>query len=100
MYLPIFPLTFEKKSFRKNVYKVLKLLQNEFKFSDFDFNEHKVCTWVISSYDSYQSEGSDRIFLALLQKTLPVILKWLFIIFRSNLELLFIPRKWRDVRVC
>ena len=61
-------------------------------------NEEKVA-WAVSFYDQYKSEGTDGIFPALIQRSLPFILPSLVVNFMSNLELGYIPNKWREVRV-
>ncbi|MCP3661285.1 MAG: hypothetical protein GY696_02130 [Gammaproteobacteria bacterium] len=55
--------------------------------------------WAIKSFAPYKAAGEDKIFPALLQKGLEVILKPLKAIFRACIALGYIPVPWRAVRV-
>jgi ribonuclease HI len=55
--------------------------------------------WALNGFKPYKSAGPDRIIPAEIQRNSAVILPWLEAIFRGCLELVYIPRKWTEVRV-
>lgn len=59
----------------------------------------EIVAWGVSSFDFHKSAVPDGIFPALLQRSSPVIVPWLVVIFGSILGLEYIPKKLREVRV-
>jgi hypothetical protein len=55
--------------------------------------------WVIDSFVPYKSPGVDRIFLAVLQGGLEVLIPYLIKIFRACLATGYVPAIWRHVKV-
>ena len=51
--------------------------------------------WAANTFAPYKSPGEDRIFPALIQKSLPLIIDWLQNIFKASLRLKYNPIKWR-----
>ena len=55
--------------------------------------------WAVNSFSPYKSPGEDKIFPALLQKSIDLIDKRLQTLFRESLRLSYIPLCWRGVSV-
>ncbi len=55
--------------------------------------------WAMNSFAPFKSPGMDRIFPALLQKSIPHIIDELKRIFVASLKLKYVPKMWRGTRV-
>ncbi len=55
--------------------------------------------WAVNSFAPYKSPGEDRIFPALMQKSIPLITHRLRRIYIAALTLKYTPKNWRSVRV-
>jgi ribonuclease HI len=51
--------------------------------------------WAVNSFSPYKSAGDDKIFPALLQKSMDILGKRLQILFRASLRFSYIPKCWR-----
>lgn len=55
--------------------------------------------WAIDSFKPFKSPGPDGIYPVEIQHTVDLSLDWLYVIYKSCLDLNHIPRRWRYVKV-
>lgn len=81
------------------------LVPSQLELSEVEVEEILECTeldkiiWAIKSFSPFKSAGSDEVFPALLQKSLPNTVTILQTLFRASLLTGYIPSPWRGTRV-